>query len=81
MKVRVIRSFIDKYSMEDIDKDVEIEITEERFGELTTGPLGVFVNEIKKEPPENHPPEGKKEEPPAAEPAKEEMPKKKTSEK
>lgn len=48
MKVRVIKSFTDKYSMKSIEKDTEIEISKERFSELTTGPLGIFVEEIKK---------------------------------
>lgn len=47
MKVKVIRSFIDKNTKEDIDKDSEIEISKERFLELTEGPRGVFVEEIK----------------------------------
>lgn len=41
--------------MKDIDKGAEIEITEERFSELTTGPLGVFVEEIKDTPPVDPP--------------------------
>jgi hypothetical protein len=53
MKVRAIRSFIDKYSMKDIDKGTELEVTEERFSELTAGPRGVFVEEINGEPPKD----------------------------
>lgn len=34
--------------MQDIPKDAILEITKERFSELTTGPRGVFVEEIKK---------------------------------
>lgn len=49
MKVRAIRSFIDKYSIKSISKGKIIEITEERFSELTAGPRGVFVEEIKEE--------------------------------
>lgn len=49
MKVRAIRSFIDRYTMKDIDRGTEFEVTEERFSELTTGPRGVFVEEIKEE--------------------------------
>lgn len=41
--------------MKDVDKGAEIEITEERFSELTTGPLGVFVEEIKDTPPVDPP--------------------------
>jgi hypothetical protein len=48
MKVKVIREFTDKYSMKDIAKGEELEITEERFSELTTGPLGAFVEELEK---------------------------------
>lgn len=48
MIVRVIRAFTDKYSMKDIVKGEELEISEERFSELTTGPLGVFVEELEK---------------------------------
>jgi hypothetical protein len=46
MKVKVIRKFTDKYTMKRIAKDSEIEISKERFGELTTGPRGIFVEEI-----------------------------------
>ena len=49
MKAKVIRSFIDKYTKQDIDKDSEIEISKERFLELTEGPRGIFVEEIKEE--------------------------------
>jgi hypothetical protein len=59
MKARVIRSFIDKYTMEDIDKGAEIEITEERHSELTAGPQGIFVEEIK-EMTSNEPPKEEK---------------------
>lgn len=57
MKAKVIRSFIDKYTMQDIDKGMEIEITEERFLELTEGPRGIFVEEIKEVPPAGTPTE------------------------
>lgn len=50
MKAKVIRPYVDKYSMEDVEKGTEFEITEERFSELTAGPLGIFVEEIKEEP-------------------------------
>lgn len=49
MKAKAIRSFIDKYTMKSIKEGEEIEITEERFSELTTGPRGIFVEEIKEE--------------------------------
>lgn len=51
MKVRATRSFVDKYSMKSIPKGTEFEVTEERFSELTAGPRGVFVEEIKEGPP------------------------------
>lgn len=50
MKVRAIRSFIDKYSMKSIPHKFEFEVTKERFGELT-GPRGIFVEKIEDEPP------------------------------
>jgi LAS superfamily LD-carboxypeptidase LdcB len=53
MEVRAIRSFVDKYSMKSIPKGKEIEVTEERFSELTAGPRGVFVEEIKEDPSMN----------------------------
>lgn len=49
MKVKAIRSFVDKYTMQDIDKGKELEISKERFLELTEGPRGIFVEEIKEE--------------------------------
>lgn len=48
MKVKVIRSFINKYTKKDVDKGTELEISKDRFLELTEGPKGVFVEEIKK---------------------------------
>lgn len=51
MKVKAIRSFVDKYSMDDVDKGTEFEVTEDRFSELTAGPIGVFVEEIKEDSP------------------------------
>lgn len=47
MKIRVIKPFTDKYSMASIAAGSEIEISQERFSELTTGPRGVFVEKIK----------------------------------
>lgn len=46
MKVRVIKSFTDKYSMKSVPLGSELEITEERFGELVAGPRNPFVEEI-----------------------------------
>lgn len=50
MKVKVIRSFTDKYTKESITSGTEIEVTDERFSELTTGPKGVFVETVNEEP-------------------------------
>ncbi|HWT27172.1 MAG TPA: hypothetical protein VN131_04470 [Mobilitalea sp.] len=50
MKARVVKSFTDRYSMQDIAKGTEIEISPERFLELTEGPHGIFVEEIKEKP-------------------------------
>ena len=36
--------------MQDIDKGKELEVSKERFLELTEGPRGIFVEEIKKKP-------------------------------
>lgn len=47
MKAIVTRSYVDKYSMQSMPKGAILEVSEERFRELTTGPLGVFVEEIK----------------------------------
>lgn len=55
MKVRATRSFIDKYSMKSIPKATEFEVTEERFSELTAGPRGIFVEEIKEDTPVDSP--------------------------
>jgi len=57
MKIRATRSFIDKYSMKSIPKGTEFEVTEERFSELTAGPRGIFVEEIKEEIPVDPPEE------------------------
>lgn len=46
MKVKVTRTFVDKYTLKDIPKGETLDITKERFLELTEGPLGVFVEEI-----------------------------------
>jgi len=48
MRVKVLKSFKDKYTNQEIKKDTELEITKKRFSELTAGPKGVFVKEIKK---------------------------------
>lgn len=47
MKVKAIKRFRDKYTNLLHEIDETLEITEERFKELTTSPLGVFVEEIK----------------------------------
>lgn len=47
MKAKAIRSFVDKYTKISIKLDEVIEVSEERFKELTEGPRGVFVEEVK----------------------------------
>jgi hypothetical protein len=47
MKARVIKPYTDKNTLQNISKGIEIEISKERFSELTTGPRGIFVEEIK----------------------------------
>lgn len=49
MKVRAIKPYTDKYTLQNIPADTEMEVSDERFSELTTGPRGVFVEEIKEE--------------------------------
>ena len=46
MKVKVIKAFKDKNTKSIFKKGTELEVTEERFSELTAGPLGVFVEVI-----------------------------------
>lgn len=58
MKVKVVKSFRDKLTREAIRAGREIELTEERFSELTAGPL-VFVEEIVEEVKEIPPDEEK----------------------
>ncbi len=48
MKVRVIKAFRDKDTKSILKSGQVIEVTEERFSELT-GPQGIFVEEIKEE--------------------------------
>lgn len=50
MKARVIKQFTDKYSRESISCGAEIEVSQERFIELTDGPRGIFVEEIAEDP-------------------------------
>jgi len=59
MKAAVIRSYIDKYSNKSISVGTEIEVDEERFGELTSGPKGIFVKEVPEEVLEEAPEEEK----------------------
>ncbi|MDY0235067.1 MAG: hypothetical protein RBR71_03525 [Gudongella sp.] len=49
MKVKVIEAFTDRYTLKAIESGSELEVSKERFLELTEGPRGVFVEEIKKE--------------------------------
>lgn len=58
MKVRVIKTFTDRYSVQSIKKGTMMKITEERFGELTAGPLGIFVEKLPGE--KNKPKQSKK---------------------
>lgn len=51
MRVKVIRPFTDKYTVKSIKKDTVIEVSDERFLELTKGPLGIFVEEIVEKKP------------------------------
>lgn len=50
MKVKVIKAFRDKITKSVLKPGQIIEVTEERFGDLT-GPFGIFVEEIEEEPP------------------------------
>lgn len=47
MRAQVLRSYRDKYSHQLHKKNTEIEVTEERFEELNSTSLGIFVNKIK----------------------------------
>ncbi len=62
MKVRVIKPFKDKYTKVIYQEGHEIEVTEERYKELTSAALGPFIEVIKqpKPPPTNTTKEGKK---------------------
>ena len=51
MKVKVIRSFTDKNTLKSVEEGAIIEVTKERFGELTSTARGIFVEEAKKEKP------------------------------
>ena len=46
MKARVIKSFIDKYSGVSCDNGAIIEISKERFEEINSTALGIFVEEV-----------------------------------
>lgn len=60
MKVKVIRKFKDKQSKKVREVGETIEVTRERYGELTTSPFGVFVEEVKREAIEEKPKKKKK---------------------
>lgn len=49
MKAKVIKAFKDKKTRSILRVGQEIEITEERFSELTAGPLGIFIEEVAEE--------------------------------
>lgn len=51
MKVKVIKTFRDKYTKVVYQKGQEIDLTKERYEELTSAALGPFVREI--DVPEN----------------------------
>lgn len=51
MEVKVIKAFRDKHTKNIHKVDDKLTISKKRFSELTTGPLGVFVEEIKEEVP------------------------------
>ncbi|MBB6214967.1 putative nucleic acid-binding Zn-ribbon protein [Anaerosolibacter carboniphilus] len=46
MKVKVVKKFRDKHTTLIHQKDQELEITQERFEEINSTSLGVFVEEI-----------------------------------
>lgn len=46
MKVKVIKAFRDINTKSIFKEGTALEVTKERFSELTAGPLGVFVEEI-----------------------------------
>lgn len=48
MKVRIIKPFRDKYTKVVYMNGQEIEVTEERYEELSSAALGPFVEAIKK---------------------------------
>lgn len=47
MKVIVVKEFRDKKTKDLHEINKTLEVSKERFSELTAGPLGVFVREIK----------------------------------
>lgn len=47
MKVKVVKSFTDKYTRLSNKPGSEIEVTKERFSEINGSPQGVLVKEIK----------------------------------
>lgn len=49
MRVKVVKRFRDKHTNDLHDKGHEIEITKERYEEINSTSLGVFVEEIKEE--------------------------------
>lgn len=56
MKAIVIKAFKDKITTDILSPGQIIEITEERFSELTAEPSGIFVKEIKEIPKSEEPP-------------------------
>jgi hypothetical protein len=47
MKVKVIKTFRDKYTKVIYQKGQEIEATKERFEEINSAALGPFIEEVK----------------------------------
>lgn len=74
MKAKVVKTFRDKTTKSVLKPGQIIEITEERFGELT-GPFDIFVEEIKEEPTVNPPKDpDEKDNTPTVKPSNEEDP-------
>ncbi len=53
MRVKVLKSFKDKYTKERHQEGVELEVSKERFEEINSAPFGVLVEEITEEQKES----------------------------
>ena len=60
MKVLVVRQFQDRHTKDLHNVNEELTISQERFGEINSTVLGVFVEEVKQEPKEEKKPTSKK---------------------